>query len=93
MYNTSVIAGITAMMIGTIISRRMTERAFRRLDDNLRLSLMDAFASMRVWNIVPMFVLIGGIVLLRQQFVRYGLIACGGFLRLHWLATSPHCIL
>ena len=79
MRDTALIVGVAVMMIGTVISRRMTEGAFGRLEDATRLRLMDAFASMRVWNIVPLFVLVGGVVLLRQQFVQYGMIAWGVF--------------
>jgi hypothetical protein len=75
MKDMALIVGVAVMMVGTVVSRRMTEGAFRRLDDATRIRLMDAFSSMRIWNVVPLFALLGAVFLFRQLFVTHGSVA------------------
>ncbi len=47
------IVGFCILAAGIVGSRILSERAFRKLDSETKVRIMDEFSSMRIWNIVP----------------------------------------
>lgn len=45
--------GFCILAAGIVGSRILSERAFRKLDSETKVRIMDEFSSMRIWNIVP----------------------------------------
>lgn len=50
--------GFGALLISALIARIISERAFKRLDDQSKIKVMDGFAGMRTWSIVPLIVIV-----------------------------------
>lgn len=46
------------LAVGVVVSRLISERAFRKLDDQMKIAIMNEFSGMRIWNIVPLLAII-----------------------------------
>jgi hypothetical protein len=46
------------LAVGVVLSRVISERAFRRLDDQMKIAIMNEFSGMRIWNIVPVLAIV-----------------------------------
>jgi hypothetical protein len=53
MHDVMMIVGFCILAAGIVGSRILSERAFRKLDSETKVRIMDEFSSMRIWNIVP----------------------------------------
>lgn len=53
-------SGFIALIVAIVVSRFISERAYRELDSNQKLRLMDGFSSTRMYSMVPLLVLVGG---------------------------------
>lgn len=51
-----IISVVSIFAIGIILSRIMSEKAFRKLDDRMKLAIMNEFSGMRMWSIIPVFI-------------------------------------
>ncbi|MEI7945800.1 MAG: hypothetical protein WCJ02_03850 [bacterium] len=52
------LVGFGILAVGIVLSRILSERAFRKLDDEMKIAVMNEFSGMRIWNIVPMLALV-----------------------------------
>lgn len=46
------------LAVGVIFSRVLSESAFRKLDDQMKIAIMNEFSGMRIWNIVPVLAIV-----------------------------------
>ena len=51
-------SGFIALIAAIIVSRFVSERAYRELDSDQKLRLMDGFSSTRMYSMVPLFALV-----------------------------------
>ncbi|MGB7343703.1 MAG: hypothetical protein WBD20_05800 [Pirellulaceae bacterium] len=52
-------SGFIALIAAIIVSRFISERAYRELDSDQKLRLMDGFSSTRMYSMIPLLVLVG----------------------------------
>lgn len=63
--------GAGLFVVGIVVSRMLSERNFAKLDDSQKVRVMDSFSSMRMWNLVPVFmvmVLFLGVVWIQPRY-------------------------
>ena len=51
-------SGFIALIAAIIVSRFISERAYRELDSDQKLRLMDGFSSTRMYSMIPLLVLV-----------------------------------
>jgi len=47
------VVAFMVLAVGVVLSRMISERAFRRLDNQMKIAIINEFSGMRIWNIVP----------------------------------------
>jgi len=52
------ISGFIALLASMVISRFISERAYRKLDSDQKLRLMDGFSATRMYSMVPVLLLV-----------------------------------
>lgn len=51
-------SGFIALIAAIVVSRMISERAYRKLDSDQKLRLMDGFSSTRMYSMVPVLILV-----------------------------------
>ncbi|QDV46755.1 hypothetical protein Enr13x_66640 [Stieleria neptunia] len=52
------VSGFIALIFAIVVSRFISERAYRDLDSDQKLRLMDGFSSTRMYSMVPLLILV-----------------------------------
>ncbi len=52
------IVAFVVLAVGVVLSRVMSERAFRKLDDQMKIAILNEFSGMRIWSMVPVLALV-----------------------------------
>ncbi|MFC1759320.1 hypothetical protein ACFL2H_11230 [Planctomycetota bacterium] len=52
------VSGFIALIFAIVVSRFISERAYRELDSDQKLRLMDGFSSTRMYSMVPLLILV-----------------------------------
>ncbi len=69
----SVIAGMLVVLGSVVVARIIQERAFRKLEPEQKVRVMDAFSGLRMYSMLPLFVLLG-VFLVTLRYARHLLV-------------------
>ena len=61
------LSGFVVLLIAVVVGRLLNERAYRTLDSEEKLRLMDGFSKTRAYSMLPLLLLIGGYWYLMTQ--------------------------
>ncbi|MCD0462042.1 hypothetical protein [Roseiconus lacunae] len=61
------VSGVIALIAAIIVSRFISERAYRALDSDQKLRLVDGFSSTRMYSMIPLLVLVGAFCFLTTK--------------------------
>ena len=61
------LSGFVVLLIAVVVGRLLNERAYRALDSEEKLRLMDGFSKTRAYSMLPLLLLIGGYWYLMTQ--------------------------
>ena len=74
------IVAFMVLAVGVVLSRMISERAFRRLDDQMKIAIINEFSGMRIWNIVPVLAIVILMVVGSAFYAGHELLVFTGFL-------------
>ena len=74
------IVAFVMLAVGVVLSRVISERAFRKLDDQMKIAIMNEFSGMRIWNIVPVLAIVILMVAGNAVYAGHELLVSGLFL-------------
>lgn len=80
MNETGILIAFAFLAIGIVASRLISERAFRVLDDQMKLAVMNEFSGMRIWNLIPVLAIVLLMTLGNSLFAGHPLIAFSGLI-------------
>lgn len=75
----NMMVAFAALVAGILASRRISERAFRQLDDATKQAVLTVFSSVRIWSVLPLAALLLLLVAGRTLFSGHSAAVLIGF--------------
>lgn len=79
MDNGGIYIGFGLLAVGIVVSRLMSERAFQKLDDPMKLAILNEFTGMRIWNVLPVLAIVILMMAGNAVYKGHELTVFGGF--------------